>query len=214
MNEKNYMAVFILGFILTIVLTINSIFVDGEKFENNAAYTEYNASQKYGSRENTDTDEAELKDSEVRLKNSKGYHDLCRIISATYGYIEEGAFAADTGPRLHNLINAGETDELPIIEWDEGTSLDVPKELDVLSIECIKANGERVLELYANAVKRNGVETKENGLENYKEYLSELPKGVYYVAVEVYRVGKYIETEDEYEHSLEQYVFCLDFSRD
>lgn len=58
------------------------------------------------------------------------------------------------------------------------------------------------------------MELKKNGLENYKEYFSELSQGVYYVAVEVYRQGRCIEAENEYEYSLEQYAFSLNFSGD
>lgn len=90
----------------------------------------------------------------------------------------------------------------------------MPEDLDILSIECMTADGKIVLGLYEDAVKREGVELKENGLENYKEYFSELSQGVYYIAVEVYRQGRYIEAENEYEYSLEQYAFSLDFSGD
>lgn len=176
--------------------------------------SEYDISGEKGQNEISGTTGSECEESEVRVKTGDGYHELYNIISATYGYIGDGAFAADTGPRLHNLINAGDTDELPLIAWDEDFSIDVPEDLDILSIECMTADSKIVLGLYADAVKREGVELKKNGLENYKEYFSELSQGVYYVAVEVYRQGRYIEAENEYEYSLEQYAFSLNFSGD
>ena len=211
--KKSVVITFTAAIFFVAALAITLLLFNGEK-PPAMTDSEYDISGEKGQNEISGTTGSECEESEVRVKTGDGYHELYNIISATYGYIGDGAFAADTGPRLHNLINAGDTDELPLIAWDEGFSIDVPENLDILSIECMTADGKIVLGLYADAVKREGVELKENGLENYKEYFSELSQGVYYVAVEVYRQGRYIEAENEYEYSLEQYAFSLNFSGD
>lgn len=211
--KRSGVIIFAAAIFLVATLAITFLLFDGEK-PHAMADPEYDISEEKWQNEVSGTTGSESRESEVRVKTGKGYHELYNIISATYGYIGDGSFAADTGPRLHNLINDDDIDELPLIAWDEDFSLDVPEDLDILSIECMTADGKTVLGLYEDAVKRDGVELKENGLENYKEYFSGLPQGIYYVAVEVYRQGRYIEVENEYEYSLEQYAFSLDFSGD
>ena len=48
---------------------------------------------------------------------------LDQLISADYGYVGDGSFASGSGPRLHNLLSDGETEELPVIKWSEDFSL-------------------------------------------------------------------------------------------
>lgn len=208
---KPYRSVFVTAGFFIINVIIAFISFNGEK-PSEITDVEYDISAEKEQNEDSGIAGSESGGSEVRIKTAEGYHELYRIMSATYGYTEDGLFAADTGPRLHNLIGHEDISLLPIITWDEGFSIDAPEDIDILSIDCITAEGKNVFGLYEDAVKKAGVEIIEKGLENYKDYFSKLPRGEYYVAVEVYRQGRYIETEHEYEYSIEQYAFCLDFS--
>ena len=139
----------------------------------------------------------EKEEAHVMAEDSDGYYALCRLIVATYGYVEEeDCFVSDSGPRLHNLIFDGDTEELPVIRWSEDFSLIIPHEVELGSITVLNEKGEKMLGLDSESA---------DG-----KYFSELPAGTYYVAVEIDRKGDYIETRDEYTYSVEQYAFCLE----
>ena len=78
-------------------------------------------------------------------------------------------------------------EKFPVFQWTEDFSLDVPEDLQLSGIEIYNENGE----------------------EAAGTSLSELPAGTYYVGVEVYREGAYMEEKGEHEYSGEQYIFCL-----
>ena len=163
---------------------ISEIYYFSENFKN---LTELN------DMENLDKKE----EAHVMAEDSDESYALCRLIVATYGYVEEeDCFASDSGPRLHNLIFDGDTEELPVIRWSEDFSLIIPHEVELGSITVRNEKGEKMLGLDSESA---------DG-----KYFSELPAGTYYVAVEIDRKGDYIETRDEYTYSVEQYAFCLE----
>ncbi len=144
--------------------------------------------------------------SEVRVKQGGEYYRLYQMTVYSYGYVEEAdSFAADTGPRLRNLV-PDETEEFPVIAWAEDFSLDVPEDLWLYRIDVYDENGEEV-NLFPEE------KPYEENLKEYRQYISKLPCGTYYVGAEVYREGSYIEEKGEHNYSGEQYVFCLEKDR-
>ena len=137
-------------------------------------------------------------------------YELYQLISADYGYVGDGSFASGSGPRLHNLLSDGETEELPVIKWNDDFSLIVPDEVELNAIEVLNREGERLFGFYPETISRYGEELAADGFKEYRKYFSELPEGTYYVAAEVYREGDYIQEYDQYECSVEQYVFCME----
>lgn len=139
------------------------------------------------------TAESEPVESEVKVQQDGKTYDLYRLIVYSYGYLEDSdSFAASTGARLKNLLldeaEQDEVEKFPVFQWTEDFSLDVPKDLQLFGIDVYNKNGEEVA----------------------CTSLAELPAGTYYVGVEVYREGAYIEEKGEHEYSGEQYIFCLE----
>lgn len=137
-------------------------------------------------------EKSEFAESKVKVQQGGKTYDLYRLIVYSYGYMEDSdSFASGTGARLRNILSdeaeQDEVEKFPVFQWTEDFSLDVPEDLQLSGIEIYNENGE----------------------EAAGTSLSELPAGTYYVGVEVYREGAYMEEKGEHEYSGEQYIFCL-----
>lgn len=111
-----------------------------------------------------------------------------------YGQTYDGnGMIFSDGPRLHNLL-PDQAEEFVQILWSRDAELVIPSCLTLQMIRIFDHQGNEVMAF---------------GKETIQTELDKLPAGVWYVAAETDRKGRYIEELEQWEHFGSQFVFCM-----